>query len=73
MKSLQAYRREIEKALGDALSDCMAEFPKREFEEPDYTAGIALGVPKQMKKKGSLPGLRFGGCFIHQSPRITYQ
>lgn len=84
MKSLQAYRREIEKALGEALSDCMAEFPKREFEEPDYTAGIALGlpkytagialgVPKQMKKKGSLPGLRFGGCFIHQSPRITYQ
>lgn len=74
MMSFHAYCAQIEKRFEDALSKCMDAFSTgSEFHEPDFTAGIVLNLPRILNRSGVLPGFRFGGCFIHQSPYITYQ
>lgn len=63
-------------AIRSALASCVQSFPnpkKGKYEEPDYTAGIVTELPKVLTPCGVKWGLRFGGCFIHQSPRISYQ
>ena len=61
-------------AIRNALSSCLSgKTPmKNSFEEPDFTAGIVLTLPNVLNQFSNKWGLQFGGCFIHQSPRITY-
>jgi len=72
--TLRDYRNAVKNALKRSLPHCMDIFPAgRKFEEPDYTAGLAIGLPQllntvQMRRLG----LRFGGCYIHQSPKVSY-
>ena len=63
-------------AIRRALTSCVKSFPsprRGKYEEPDYTAGIVTELPKVLNSRGSKWGLKFGGCFIHQSPRISYK
>lgn len=63
-------------AIRSALASCLHSFPppkRGKYEEPDYTAGIVTELPKVLDPKGHKWGLKFGGCFIHQSPRISYR
>lgn len=61
-------------AIRNALSSCLSgKTPmKNSFGEPDFTAGIVLTLPNVLNQFSNKWGLQFGGCFIHQSPRITY-
>ena len=43
-----------------------------ELEEPDYTAALAIEFPRLINGKKVFPNITFGGCFIHQSPMVTF-
>lgn len=43
-----------------------------ELEEPDYTAALAVKFPHLLNETRAFPNVRFGGCFIHQSPMVTF-
>ena len=64
----------LRSAIRNTLSSCLlGKKPrKNRFEEPDFTAEIVLTLPNVLNQFSDKWGLRFGGCFIHQSPRITY-
>lgn len=43
------------------------------LQEPDYTAALAIELPRLLnEKKNDFPNITFGGCFIHQSPKVTF-
>ena len=44
----------------------------RPLQEPDYTAAMVLELPKLLNASRAFPGVRFSGCFIHQSPMATF-
>lgn len=76
--TLRAYRNQVRNLLGKALSHCMDDFlyghfAGRKFQEPDYTAGLAIGIPRMLdgNKQSRKLCLRFGGCYIHQKPYVT--
>lgn len=63
-------------AIRNAIASCLQTLPKPKkgkYEEPDYTAGIVTELPSLLDPWGKKWGLKFGGCFIHQSPRISYR
>ncbi len=64
----------LRSAIRNTLSSCLlGKKPrKNRFEKPDFTAEIVLTLPNVLNQFSNKWGLRFGGCFIHQSPRITY-
>lgn len=72
--TLREYRNWVKNLIKRHLPNCMNNFPQRNFQEPDYTAGLAIGLPKLLNtdKIATCCGLRFGGCFIHQKPYVTY-
>lgn len=72
--TLREYRNLVKNLIKRHLPNCMNSFPKRNFQEPDYTAGLVIGLPKLLNtdKRATCCGLRFGGCFIHQKPYVTY-
>lgn len=72
---LREYRNLVKNLIKRYLPNCMNNFPRRNFQEPDYTAGLAIGLPKLLNadKRTTCCGLRFGGCFIHQKPYVTYK
>lgn len=43
-----------------------------ELEEPDYTVALAIEFPRLLNEITAAPNIRFGGCFIHQSPIVTF-
>ena len=43
-----------------------------QLEEPDYTAALSIEFPRLLNETGAFPNVRFGGCFIHQSPMVTF-
>ena len=70
-------REELTQVLGQALSSCMDGWTpqtnkNKKFEEPDYTAGIALNFTEKMNKRAADFGLKFSGCFVHQSPKCFF-
>jgi len=68
-----AYQKQLRYTIKYALSHCMDGFvaqSKNGFQEPDYTAGIVHSLPSRLNGRF---GLTVGGCFIHQSPRVSYQ
>ena len=80
--TLREYRNGVKNLLKRSLPHCMDAFlPKlrsnRKFEEPDYTAGLAINLPRVInereKELACRLGLRFGGCYIHQKPYVVYE
>lgn len=43
-----------------------------ELQEPDYTAALAIEFPRLLNDTRVFPNVRFGGCFIHRSPMVTF-
>ncbi len=62
---------EINKAIRIAIAKVNAH-KHGELQEPDYTAALALEFPKAMNQTGVFPHIKFGGCFIHQSPIVQF-
>ena len=63
----------LRSAIRTALANCMVRLKhKKAFEEPDYTAGIVMSISDALNSSNQRWGLEFGGCFIHQSPRVTF-
>lgn len=44
----------------------------KKLQEPDYTAILATKFPKLINASGIYPKIKFGGCFIHQSPMVKF-
>ena len=42
--------------------------PSKKFDEPCYTASVVTRFPDLMN--ANWMGIKFGGCFIHQSPKV---
>ena len=61
----------INNAIRDAISIVAAK-AKKSLEEPDYNAAMAIELPPLVNASGVFPGVKFGGCFIHQSPKVTF-
>ena len=72
--TLREYRNCVKNLIKSCLPKCMDSFPPGKFQEPDYTAGLAMGLPMLLNvdKRTAYCGLRFGGCYIHQKPYVTY-
>ena len=62
---------EINKAIQVAIAKVNAQ-KHGKLQEPDYTAALALEFPKEMNKTKVFPNIKFGGCFIHQSPIVQF-
>lgn len=75
LDTLRQYRNFVKNAIKRSLPNCMDRFPQGiKFQEPDYTAGLTIGLPGLLNTaRLARYGLRFGGCFIHQSPYVTYK
>jgi hypothetical protein len=66
---------EINKTIREAVTNVYAQRTRTNYElqEPDYTAALAIELPRLLnKKKKDFPNITFGGCFIHQSPMVTF-
>lgn len=42
------------------------------LQEPDYTAALVTAFPWYMSRFKVLQNVKFGGCYIHQSPMVTF-
>lgn len=42
------------------------------LQEPDYSVALAIEFPKLMNAKQCFKNVRFGGCYIHQSPKASF-
>lgn len=62
----------INKAIQDAIKT-VEDNAKRPLQEPDYIAAMAIELPRLVNAGGAFPGVKFGGCFIHQSPKVTFE
>lgn len=65
--------------INDTIQEAVTNIIKKkkarnyELEEPDYTVALAIELPRLLnEKKKDFPGITFGGCFIHQSPKVTF-
>lgn len=73
--TLLDYRMEVRDLIARFLPCCTKGLPcLRQPQEPDYTAALAIGLAKLLDEdsKTKKLGLRFGGCYIHQKPYVTY-
>lgn len=61
----------INNAIKNAIS-IVATKASKALQEPDYNAAIAVELPPLVNACGAIPGVKFGGCFIHQSPKATF-
>lgn len=43
------------------------------LQEPDYTAALVTAFPWYMNRFKVLPNMKFGGCYVHQSPKVTFK
>lgn len=65
---------EINKIIQEAVKSTRNKAKKKiiKLQEPDFTAALAVEFPSIMSKSKTFPNVRFGGCFIHQSPMATF-
>lgn len=61
----------INNAVQDAINIVAAK-AKKALQEPDYNAAMAIELPPLLNASGAFPGVKIGGCFIHQSPTVTF-
>lgn len=67
MKKITAINNAIQNAIGIVSAKAV-----RPLQEPDYNVAMAIELPPLVNASGILPGVKFGGCFIHQSPKATF-
>ncbi len=67
MKRITAINQAIQMAIKQ-----IQRLAKRPLQEPDYNTALALLLPTLLNKSGYFKNVRFGGCFIHQSPIATF-
>jgi hypothetical protein len=65
---------EINKTIREAVTNVYAQRTRNSYElqEPDYTTALAIEFPRLLNETRAFPNVRFGGCFIHQSPMVTF-
>ncbi|MBQ3579640.1 MAG: hypothetical protein II975_01405 [Bacteroidales bacterium] len=66
MSHITVINQEAEKALKNAREKAAPQKPQ----EPDYVAALTGDFVNSMK--GLLPGVLFGGVFVHQRPYVTF-
>ena len=64
--------------INDGIKKALANVKKNKakgynLQEPDYTAALAIEFPQMMNAKLCFPNIKFGGCFIHQSPKAKFR
>lgn len=67
-----SYISDINNAIAQSVATVKANFKKNglAMQEPDYVAALTTEFPKIIA--GLIPGVRYGGCFIHQKPKISF-
>lgn len=67
-----SYILDINNAIAQSVAVFKANAKKngRAMQEPDYVAALILDFPKRIA--GIIPGVKYGGCFIHQKPKISF-
>ena len=67
-----SYILDINNAIAQSVATVKANAKKNGWtmREPDYVAALTTEFPKRIA--GLIPGVRYGGCFIHQRPLITF-
>ncbi|MCQ2181816.1 MAG: hypothetical protein MJY89_00180 [Bacteroidales bacterium] len=67
-----SYISDINNAISQAIAAVKADFKKNglTMREHDYVAALTTEFPKRIS--GLIPGVRYGGCFIHQKPIISF-
>lgn len=67
--------------VGDinALADLSVQYLSRlsgktviQMQEPDFTAALSSVLPVLLNREISLSHIKFGGCFIHQKPKVKF-
>lgn len=71
---IQLINDTIQEALTKVKDAIIKEKKARnyELEEPDYTVALAIVLPQLLNKALAFSNVKLGGCFIHQSPRVTF-
>lgn len=67
-----SYISDINNAIAQSVAVVKANAKKnrRTMQEPDYVAALTTEFPKRIT--GLIPGVKYGGCFIHQKPKISF-
>lgn len=64
---------EINKILHETVHEGKTSVNNKKFTEPKYTEVLSVEFPNALNNNKSLPhNIRFGGCFIHQSPKAEF-
>ena len=67
MKKITAINNAVQRAI-----TIVAAKAKKTLQEPDYNVAMAVELPPLINASGIFPGVKTGGCFIHQSPKVTF-
>ena len=62
-------------AINNAISTALKNISTKAIgplQEPDYNAAMASVFPSLLNQSKTFPSVRFGGCFIHQSPKAFF-
>lgn len=67
-----SYISEINNAIAQSVAAVRTTAKKkgRTMQEPDYVAALTTEFPKRIS--GIIRGVKYGGCFIHQKPKISF-
>lgn len=67
-----SYISDINNAIAQSVAaiKAIAKKNRRTMQEPDYVAALTTEFPKRIT--GSISGVKYGGCFIHQKPKISF-
>ena len=67
MKRITALNKAIQGSI-----NTIAASVKKPLREPEYNAAFVLELPQRINSIGLFKNVRFGGCFIHQSPIASF-
>lgn len=68
-----SYIVDINNAISQSVAAVKAKAKKKGcvMQEPDYVAALTTEFPQKIS--ALLHGVRYGGCFIHQKPKISFK
>lgn len=64
--------KDVSRNIHKAIHYARIKLKSHALHEPDYTAAMAIEFPRLMNASGKYPTIKFGGCFIHQSPIVRF-
>ena len=67
MKKITAIRESLDKAINDVEIKVASSMTETHFNE-----AVSIYLPQHLNASKVFPGVRFGGCYIHQSPKATF-